>query len=138
LSLNRAIPFAQLAQEELILPSPRHGLRGIVEECARQAGVKLHASVEADSFGAMIDLVRNGFGSTVLPLAPIYSLVTGGVLCAAPLVDPTPARKLVIAYPADRPVSPAAKYVGQTFTEIATDLVERNVWIGHMIEQSRN
>jgi LysR family nitrogen assimilation transcriptional regulator len=135
LSLNRAVPFANLAGEELVLPSPRHGLRGIVEDCARQAGVELHASVEADSFGAMVDLVRNGFGSTVLPLAPIYSLVQGGALCAAPLVDPTPTRKLVLAYPADRPVSPAARFVGDLFMEIATDLVDRNIWVGHMLAQ---
>jgi LysR family transcriptional regulator, nitrogen assimilation regulatory protein len=135
LSLNRAVPFANLAGEELVLPSPRHGLRTIVEDCARQAGVELHASVEADSFGALIDLVRNGFGSTVLPLAPIYSLVRGGALCAAPLVDPTPTRKLVLAYPADRPVSPAARFVGDVFMEIATDLVDRNIWTGHMLAQ---
>jgi LysR family transcriptional regulator, nitrogen assimilation regulatory protein len=129
------VPFADLAGEELVLPSPRHGLRGIVEDCARQAGIELHASVEADSFGAMIDLVRNGFGSTVLPLAPIYSLVRGGALCAAPLVNPTPARKLVLAYSADRPVSPAARFVGDLFMEIAADLVDRKVWLGHMLAQ---
>jgi LysR family transcriptional regulator, nitrogen assimilation regulatory protein len=136
LSSDRAIPFADLAERELILPSPRHGLRTIMEECARQAGISLHASIEADSFGAMIDLVRNGFGATVLPLAPIYSLVEGRVLCTAPLVDPIPTRKLVLAYPADRPVSPAARFVGNAFTEVATDLVSRNVWVGHVLDQS--
>ena len=49
LSLNRAVPFANLAGEELVLPSPRHGLRVTVEDCARQAGVELYASVEASS-----------------------------------------------------------------------------------------
>lgn len=137
LSLNRAVPFSHLANEELVLPSPRHGLRSLMDECARQAGITLHGNVEADSFRAMINLVRNGFGSTALPLAPIYSLVDSGVLCAAPLVDPTPTRKLVIVYPADRPVSPAAKFVATTFTSIATDLVKRNVWLGHMLDQAR-
>ena len=31
LSLERAVQFGRLAEEELILPSPRHGLRGIME-----------------------------------------------------------------------------------------------------------
>jgi hypothetical protein len=57
------------------------------------------------------------------------------VLCAAPLIDPTPARKLVLAYPADRSVSAAARFVGDTFTEIAADLVARNIWVGHMIDR---
>jgi LysR family transcriptional regulator, nitrogen assimilation regulatory protein len=133
LSLDRAVPFASLDDEELVLPSLRHGLRGILEECARTAGIQLHPNIEADSFGAMIDLVRNGFGSTVLPLASIYSLVQNGVLCAAPLVNPAPVRKLVLVYPADRPISPAARFVGDTFVHIATDLVTRNVWVGHML-----
>jgi DNA-binding transcriptional LysR family regulator len=132
--LSPAVPFARLAEEELILPSPRHGLRVIMEDCARRAGIELHATVEADSFRVMIDLVRNGFGSTVLPLTPILvQLVQGGELCAASLVDPTPTRKLVLAYPADRPVSPAARFVGETITEIAHDLVSRQVWVGHML-----
>jgi LysR family transcriptional regulator, nitrogen assimilation regulatory protein len=137
LRMDRPVPFAALAHEELVLPSLRHGLRGIMEECARQAGIQLRGSVEADSFGAMIDLVRNGVGSTALPLAPIHALVESGVLCAAPLVNPTPARKLVLAYPADRSVSPAARFVGDTFTEIAADLVARNIWVGHMIDPEK-
>jgi LysR family nitrogen assimilation transcriptional regulator len=137
LSLDRAVPFSHLANEELVLPSRRHGLRAIMEECASKAGIELHGSVEADSFGAMINLVRSGFGSTALPLAPIYPLVDSGVLCAAPLVDPTPTRKLVLAFPADRPVNPAARFVAETFTSIATDLVRKNVWVGNVLDQGR-
>jgi DNA-binding transcriptional LysR family regulator len=86
----------------------------------------------------MIDLVRNGFGLTVLPLAPVYSLehlIQSGELSAAPLVDPTPARKLVLAYPADRPVSPAARFVGESIVRIAADLVNRKRWAGQMVDR---
>ncbi|MNE81685.1 hypothetical protein D3C80_1783530 [compost metagenome] len=69
----------------------------------------------------------------MLPLASIYAHLQSGSLCAAPLVDPTPMRKLVQVFPADRRVSPAAKFVGQAFTEIAADLVERHIWAGHML-----
>lgn len=133
LRMGGPVPFAGLADVELIMPSPRHGLRAILENCAREAGIELRASVEADSFGAMIDLVRHGLGSTVLPLAPIYALVQAGSLCAAPLVDPTPTRRLVVAYPADRPITPPARFVGEAFYDIAADLVRKDVWIGEMI-----
>lgn len=132
-SLATPVPFSRLAEQELVMPSPRHGLRAIMDDCARQAGVELCASVEADSFGVMIDLVRNGFGPTMLPLAPIHHLVEAGVLSAAPLVDPAPARKLVLAYPVDRPTSPAARFVENTILEITTDLVRRGVWMGELI-----
>jgi LysR family nitrogen assimilation transcriptional regulator len=137
LKLSRSVPFASLADEKLILPSPRHGLRAIMEGCARRAGIALRATIEADSFSAMIDLVRSGFGSTVLPLAPIHKLVECGALCAAPLTDPAPERKLVVVYPADRAVSPSARFVGETFTEIAGDLVGRGVWAGRMLGRKK-
>jgi LysR family nitrogen assimilation transcriptional regulator len=133
LRLDTPVPFSRLADQQLVLPSARHGLRSILDSCAREVGIKLKASVEADSFGAMIDLVRNGFGLTALPLAPIYAQIESGALCAAPLIDPAPMRKLVLVFPADRRVSPAAKFVGDAFVEIADDLVSRNIWAGHML-----
>ena len=117
------------------MPSPRHGLRRILETCAKRAGVELNAQLEADSFRAMVDLVRDGHGMTVLPLAPIFSMVEAGSLSVARLVDPSPSRKLVIAYPADRPVSPAAKFVGRTIVDIAADLVARGIWMGSMLTE---
>ncbi|NER64789.1 LysR family transcriptional regulator [Pseudomonas sp. MAFF212427] len=133
LSLDTPVSFASLAGQELVLPSARHGLRVILDRCAREVGIPLRTSVEADSFGAMIDLVRNGFGLTALPLASIYAQLENGSLCAAPLVEPVPMRKLVQVFPADRRVSPAARFVADTFIEIAADLVERKIWAGHML-----
>jgi len=40
---------------------------------------------------------------------------------------------LVQVFAADRRISPAAKFVGETFTEIAADLVERRIWAGYML-----
>lgn len=133
LRLDTPVRFASLAEHELVVPSARHGLRVILDNCAREVGVKLTSSVEADSFGAMIDLVRNGFGLTALPLASIWNQVENGSLCAAPLVDPVPMRKLVQVFPADRRVAPAARFVAEAFIEIAADLVERRIWAGHML-----
>lgn len=133
LRLDGSVPFASLTDQALVLPSPRHGLRVIMDDCAREVGIQLKSSVEADSFGAMIDLVSSGFGFTALPLASIYNQLETGVLSAAPLVDPIPMRKLVLVFPADRRVSPAAKFVGDAFVEIAEDLVSRKIWAGHLL-----
>ncbi|MFZ6047384.1 LysR family transcriptional regulator [Pseudomonas sp. CR3202] len=133
LSLDKPVTFASLQDHQVVIPSTRHSLRAIVEECAKQAGIKLICNVEADSFAAMIDLVREGFGLTILPQASIYAQVQAGTLSAAPLIDPQPSRKLVLVYPADRKVSPAAKYVGEAFIELTEDLVARNIWAGHML-----
>lgn len=133
LTMDQPVAFTTLADAQLVLPSARHGLRKIMDDCAAQAGIEISASIEADSFGAMIDLVRNGFGLTALPLASIYGHVQNGTLCAAPLVDPLPMRKLVMVSPADRRVSPATRYVGDTFVALAAELVDKGIWSGHML-----
>lgn len=135
-SRARVLPFARLKGERLILPSRRHGLRVIMESCAARAGVALDAVMEADSFGAMVDLARAGFGATVSPLAPIHTLAREGALVATRLKDPTPERKLVLVFPADRPIGPAARVVGEAIVAITRDLIERKAWTGRLLGSS--
>jgi len=134
LVMEGAIPFASLAEESLVLPSPAHGLRAILDACADRAGIQLMPSLEADSLAATIDLVRGGFGFTILPLAPIHARLCAGELTAAPLTDPVPSRHVLIAYPIDRPIMPAARFVGDAFARIAAELVASGIWAGTMID----
>jgi LysR family nitrogen assimilation transcriptional regulator len=133
LSLKRAVPFASLAGKPMLLPSPRHGLRSIVERCAAEAEISLSVTIEAESFSTLRDLVRHGHGLTILPLAPIHDDLEAGRLTAAPLIDPAPSRRLVLSYPSDRPVSRAARFAGETISTVAADMVERGLWSGQLV-----
>lgn len=132
--LQDSIAFSRLADEELVLPSPGHILRDIVDDCAKRAGINIRTAIEADSFQTLINLVRTGIGATVLPLAPIYAMVEAGQLSVARLTDPMPTRELIVAYAADRPVSQAARFVGGTIVEIALDLAKRGIWVGQVLD----
>jgi LysR family transcriptional regulator, nitrogen assimilation regulatory protein len=132
-STARAIPFKQLDGKRLLLPSVRHGLRTIVERCATEAGISLDVAVEADSYATLKDLVRRGHGWTILPLAPIHDDIVARRLTAAALIDPVPMRRLMLSYPADRPVSRLARFAGETITSIVSDQVERKVWAGQLL-----
>lgn len=134
LRMESPVAFASLADEQLVLPSPAHGLRTILDACAARAGITLAPSLEVDSLAAMIDLVRGGFGMTVLPLAPIHARILQGALTAAPLFDPVPSRRVLIAFPADRPVMPAARYIGDAFARIARELIQTGIWAGRIID----
>lgn len=133
LLIDQPVPFSQLAGVDLVLPKPPHGLRVIMDDCAMKAGIELTTTLEVDSYGPMIELVKAGVGMTVLPLAPIFEMVQSGVLTAAPLTDPAPERRLALVYSADRAVSPAARFVGECFSEIAADLVTRGIWSGRLL-----
>jgi LysR family transcriptional regulator, nitrogen assimilation regulatory protein len=132
-STARAIPFKQLDGKRLLLPSIRHGLRTIVERCATEAGILLDVAIEADSYATLKDLVRRGHGWTILPLAPIHDDIVARRLTAATLIDPVPMRRLMLSYPADRPVSRLARFAGETITSIVSDQVERAVWAGQLL-----
>lgn len=132
-STVRAVPFASLADKRLLLPSTKHGLRVIVERCASETGITLDVGIEADTYSLLKDLVRNGHGWTILPLAPIHADVAAGSLTAAPLIDPVPVRRLTLAYPADRPVSRLARFAGEAIEDTVRDLVERAVWVGQLL-----
>jgi len=128
-----AVAFRDLDGKRLLLPSTRHGLRTIVEKCAAEAGIALDVAVETDSYATLKDLVRHGHGWTILPLAPIHDDIAVGRLAAAPLIDPAPVRRLVLAYPSDRPVSRLARFAGETIAGIVGDFVERRIWPGELL-----
>jgi LysR family tcuABC transcriptional regulator len=51
----------------LILPSPRHGLRNLVDAAAASTGKKLHIDAEVDSLTAIQALLRQGNAYSILP-----------------------------------------------------------------------
>lgn len=132
-STVRAVQFKELDGKRLLLPSLRHGLRTIVERCAQEAGITLDVVVEADSYATLKDLVRYGHGWTILPLAPIHEDIASHRLSAATLIDPVPVRRLMLTYPADRPVSRLARFAGDTIVAIINDKVERATWVGQLL-----
>jgi len=133
LSGAHAIPFKDLDGRRILLPSTRHGLRTIVEQCATEAGISLNVAVEADSYATLKDLVRHGHGWTILPLPPIHDDIAANRLAAAPLIEPVPVRRLVLSYPADRPVLRLARFAGDTIADIVTDHVDRGIWPGQLL-----
>lgn len=137
-STVRAVPFAELEGKRMLLPSPKHGLRTIVDRCAAAAGFHLDVAVEADSLTTLKTLVRHGHGWTILPLAPIHGEVRSEQLTAGPLIDPVPSRRLVLSFPADRPATRLSQFAARTIETIVKDHVERSVWVGQLLGASDN
>lgn len=132
LSQDKPVDFGMLKKERLLLPSPGHGLRVILDRCAEDRGFPLHVPVEADSYATLKALVRRGHGSTILPKAPIHQDLALGQLCAAPLCNPMPMRRLVLSYPTDRPVPRLARFAGQAIAMTVGDMVRDGVWPGRL------
>jgi LysR family nitrogen assimilation transcriptional regulator len=106
-----SVTFAEAVRENLVLTTGLHGLRAIVEEAARANDVALSIVCEANSVSALKDLVRRGFGHTVLPYGAVRGEVQAGAVIARKLVEPEFRRTLYLAVSARRPVSKAAEAV---------------------------
>jgi LysR family nitrogen assimilation transcriptional regulator len=87
----------------LILPSRTQGLRQLLEGVALERGLKLNVTIEADSLGSILALVKSGLGYTVLPAAPIREELARRDVQASLLMQPEVARTLILATPTSRP-----------------------------------
>ncbi|MGE3993458.1 LysR family transcriptional regulator [Pseudorhodoplanes sp.] len=134
LSLERPVEFSDLENRRLLLPSAGHGLRTLIDRYAQEVGIILDVKVEADSYSILKSLVHNGHGVTILPLAPIHRELKNNWLCAAPLINPVPQRRLIMSYPSDRPIPRLARFAGQVIVATVNTLVERGVWSGKILE----
>lgn len=132
LSHDSPVDFRDLDGVRLLLPSKGHGLRAILDKCAEDCGFALSVPVEADSYSTLKSLVRAGHGSTILPKAPIHRDLAAGELCAAPLHNPVPMRRLILSYPTDRPIPRLARFAGQIIACNVAAMVEQGVWPGRL------
>jgi len=127
------VKFETLATKKLLLPSPGHSLRALLDDCTRGLNFDLNVQVEADSFSTLKDLVRRKHGMTILPLAPVNDDIAAGILTHAPLINPVPKRRLMISFPADRPSTRLAQFAGESLIETVRDLVGRQVWPARLL-----
>jgi LysR family transcriptional regulator, nitrogen assimilation regulatory protein len=94
---KRPVPFAELAQHQLIMPAPPHGLRTLIDSAAVTANVELTVRAEANTMRVQKQLVAAGMGWTVLPHIGVAREIADGVLTGAPLTDPELLRSIVLA-----------------------------------------
>ncbi|MET0373191.1 MAG: LysR family transcriptional regulator [Rhizorhabdus sp.] len=124
------IDFKRLADLPLILPSPSHGLRILVETAAERARTKLSVHTQADSYHLMKELVESGLGYTLLPHCAFVHEVALGRLTFARVRTPAITRQLYLALRSDaespRPVLQVESFVRE---EVAT-MIRDGRWPG--------
>jgi DNA-binding transcriptional LysR family regulator len=112
LSERESVSLGWMADKPLVLPSPPHALRVLIDDAYAAAKLNISVRVEADSFQALMDLVEGGTGFTFLPLYAAAAYLKRGVMEAAAL-RPSLQRELVIALPPQQRASLAAETVAK-------------------------
>jgi len=114
---NEFVEGKRLEDLPLILSSPAHGLRSVIEEAAAKVEIALNIVTQADSFQLLKELVESGMGYTLLPYCGVAREVSTGRLSVARLRKPQIKRQLFYAMRADaeapRAVLQVEEYVRQ-------------------------
>lgn len=122
------VALADLEGLDLVLPSPHHGLRAMIDRIARPAGVALTVGTEMDGLAQIKALVARGSGHTILAPAAAFDAVERGELVTAPIVEPVMTRPVFLVRNPARPATRAGREVERITLEVVRDLVGRGLW----------
>ena len=108
------IALADIAKLPLLIA---HGFRRLIDQWTEPRGIKLDYVMELDSITIIKEMIKRGFGYSILPYATVHPEALNGDLGVMPIVDPTVTRDFVIAVNARRPLSAAVKAVRELIVE---------------------
>jgi LysR family transcriptional regulator, nitrogen assimilation regulatory protein len=120
-------PELTLATAPLVLPQRPNRLRLIVEESLAQISGVIPV-IEVDSLVAILAMVEQGQGVTVLPYATVADRVLQGILKVADLASPQLSRTLLLARPGEYHPTAASAAVESEIRALVKDLALRMKW----------
>ncbi|HEY4133916.1 MAG TPA: LysR substrate-binding domain-containing protein [Alphaproteobacteria bacterium] len=129
-----SMTFAEIAELPMILPSPPHGLRSIVDEVANAQDIELKITLEIDSVPATKELVEKDLGYTILGMGAIKREVDSGRLTARTITAPNLSRNMYLAYSSKRPSSKASNAVRQIIRGVVQDGITSGHWSWRAVE----
>jgi LysR family transcriptional regulator, nitrogen assimilation regulatory protein len=126
LRVHKPVPPTRLAKLPLVQAVVPSAVRAVLSRYCAAKQIELNYNVEVDSIHLMMDIAASGHSFTVLPYSAIREQVLAGTICAAPLSHMT--MQWVLARPADRHVSSAARRFADALRRVARSEVENGRW----------
>ena len=118
-----------LASIALILPSPAHGLRRMLDHAERQAGVKLAAEIEIDSYRNIKSLVAHSMGSSILPYHAVAQEAQAGEFIIRHFAKPHLWRAAYLVHMNARPMTRAGQAIADLLRDTVRDLMADGSWV---------
>lgn len=128
LQANQALEVKDILDKPLILPSPPHGIRNLVNQACQAKNLQLDVIVETNSMSVQKKLVLDGLGFTILPSISIVDDVTKGVLEAAPLADLELSRTIVLALSSARNTTSSVRCVVNELVQCIKKSIKNGNW----------
>lgn len=122
------IPFARLAELPLIAPERPNNIRVLLDQIARQQGIRLNTATEVDSLAIQKSLAAAGLGYCILVRQGFGQEIANRTLQASRIVRPKIPREIVLAVSTHRPETSAMREVSKLIKEVAAGLVKSGLW----------
>jgi LysR family nitrogen assimilation transcriptional regulator len=132
-----AIGIRSLIGRQLILPSQRHWIRRVVEGAAFRRGVGLDKVRQVDGVLLTKEMVRDGLGVTVLPLAAVQDDVARGVLTFRAFEREPLGAVHAIASHFGAELAPFLSAVRDLTRDTIRGLADRNIWADVAVTATR-
>lgn len=127
---GKPLCFDLLSRIPLVVPGQAHGLRVLLDDLARARRVRLKVAVEVDSYSNIRELVKAGFGCSILPRHVIAGEIAAGTMQAWSIESPAVRRGVFLARRDVRPMTRAVAAIGGLVPEVLRDLVASGAWTG--------
>mgnify|MGYP001809758828 CR=1 FL=1 len=128
LALGSRVTPQMLAQLPMVLPARPHRLRLMIDTLAMTSRCEIDPVLEIDALPALTEAVRLGEVYTVLPYASVEGMVRRGELSVADIDTPLATRRMALARPTEKPMSPAGLALEQAIIALVCDHAERLRW----------
>jgi len=122
------VKVSDIPKAELVLPSPHHGLRSMIDRFMKSQGVALNVVTEMDGLGQIKTLVARGSGHTILAPAAAIDFVERGDLIMAPIIEPKLIRPVYLVRNPAKSMSRANQELERITLDVIKDLVSRGIW----------
>jgi len=126
-----------VAKEELVLPSPSHGLRSMIDRFAKDDALRLNVVLEMDALTQIKSLVARGSAYSILAPAAAHDSLAAGHLVSSRIVEPVMSRPVYLVHDRERRLTRASREVEQITIEVICDLVNRGIWTADLTEDLR-
>jgi LysR family nitrogen assimilation transcriptional regulator len=108
-STARLLPLKELPNYPLIIPSRPNANRMRIEAQLAYFGLKPSIAFEVDGIASVLDMVREGYGSAVLPLTSLRAYGLEKAFAARAIVSPRLMIQISLVISGQRPTTPLTK-----------------------------
>lgn len=127
--------LAAVSELPLVLPSPLHGLRRLLDRVAEQQALRLNIMFEIDSLSVLVEALEQGVAASIQPGAVIKRLMRSDMWVRRLRDEPLLRRNSLASLPDDE-LSPAALAARLVIRDVITERVRAGVWPGVALHET--